>query len=392
MSNIYKSDTKKSTKKGALTQTHTISFYCVLGMFLIVSLLSFKINAQEDFSSAYKLYNQAIEANNNTDAIKYAKIALKIGSEKFGEQDANTANLKYNLAVAYIDDKQALPAFELLGEIKQDYRRLFGERSDEHLGAILDQLDTARLKAYSTEEERKRVFKPLISYAEDLVEEIAEAEPERAAYAYYDFAKVLNVAPLNSDFFNKGFKTNRIAEELLLAKFGENDLRTLEIRFILARFLQSKDKKNDAIEYYEKIITTVTSAIDTSHPFELASHAALVQLYESKGKSEEATEHCLAIGRMKPWSDEIEPSPLYRLNPKYPKNMLMEEKEGYVELEFIISSFGFVQDMKVLKSSDKGFERASLDAVAKWRYAPKILEGKAIASQKLQVRLDYTLG
>lgn len=392
MSNIKKSNAKVSVIKDVFSQARALSFYFVLVIVLSVSLSSFKINAQEDFSSAYKLYNQAIESNNNADAIKYAKVALKMGSEEFGDQDANTANLKYNLALAYIDDKQILPAFELLDEIKQDYLRLFGEGSDEHFAAVLDQLDTSKLDNDYSTKERIRLFKPLVSYAEGLVEKIAEAQPERGAFVYYDLARVLNVAPLNGDFFDEGLEINRKAERFLLAKFGQNDLRTIEVRFMLARFLQSKEKRNDAIEYYEKIITTVTSAIDTSHPFELASHAALVQLYESKGKSEEATEHCLAIGRMKPWSDDIEPSPLYRLNPKYPEKLARKEKEGYVELEFIISSFGFVQDIKVLKSSDEGFEQSSVDAVAKWRYAPKILEGKAIASQKLKVRLDYTLG
>jgi TonB family protein len=391
MEKVKMSGANASKDRHAFVPQRNVSLCLILFFALRINFVTLNANAQEDFSSAYKLYNQAIESNNNVDAIKYAQIALKMGSAKFGEQSANTTNLQYNLALAYIVDKQALPAFELLEEIKQDYRRLFGELSEEHFGAVLEQLDTAKLDAYPTNKKRKRALKPLVSYAEDLVEEIAESQPERAPFAYYDFARIMNAAPLNQYFFNKGFKTNRIAESLLLAKFGENDLRTLEIRFMIAKFLLAKDKKNDAIEYYEKVIATVTSASDTSHPFELASHAALVQLYEKKGKSEAATEHCLAIGRMKPWTDEIEPLPLYRLNPMYPEKMARDGEEGFVNLEFAISSFGFVQDIKVLQSSNPEFDKASLDALAKWRYAPKVVESKAVVSQKLQVRLDYTL-
>jgi TonB family protein len=140
------------------------------------------------------------------------------------------------------------------------------------------------------------------------------------------------------------------------------------------------------------VIASVTSAIDTSHPYELASHASLVQLYEKKGQSDEATEHCIAIGRMTPWSDEIEPVPLYRIDPRYPEKMARKGDEGYAILEFTISSFGFVEDITIIESSHRDFEKTSLDALAKWRYAPKIEDGQAVESGRRKVKLDFTLG
>ncbi|MFT6268725.1 MAG: hypothetical protein ACJAVV_001540 [Alphaproteobacteria bacterium] len=126
---------------------------------------------------------------------------------------------------------------------------------------------------------------------------------------------------------------------------------------MLGKFAEAKNRKDAAIEYFEQVITSITSELDTSHPYELAAHASLVNLYQRKGKSDEATEHCLAIGRMKPWNDKIEHIPLFRKNPEYPISMARKSKEGAVELEFVITSFGFVQDIKVLSSNHEAFQR-----------------------------------
>lgn len=95
---------------------------------------------------------------------------------------------------------------------------------------------------------------------------------------------------------------------------------------------------------------------------------------------------------MTPWNDEIDPLPLYRTNPEYPLSMARRVKEGYVIFEFVISNSGFVNDIAVIKSSHASFEKKAKDALKNWRYAPKIDDGKAVASNKQRVRLDFTMG
>ena len=115
-------------------------------------------------------------------------------------------------------------------------------------------------------------------------------------------------------------------------------------------------------------------------------------IFETKGKSEEATEHCLAIGRMKPWRDDIEPAPLYRVNPKYPVNYARKSKEGSAIVAFDISPFGFVENARILESDGELFEKESLAAIKQWRYAPKFVEGEAVVAKGQKVRLDFRLG
>lgn len=347
--------------------------------------------AQDSFSDAYKQYNKAIENDNTQDAVTYAEQALALGEIKFGEASENAANLKYNLALSLSDNKQGSEAFDVFLSVIEDYARLYGEDSQQHYQAVLDQILTANDFSIKEFDKSTMRLKRALAYAEDVAEEMADRNAQNAGTIYYELASALNKGGLSNEFFRRSEDIHELAEKNLLKKYGENDMRTLEMRFMLGKFSSGKNRKNDAIEYFEQVVTTITNVIDTSHPYELAAHASLVDLYERKGKSDEATEHCLAIGRMKPWDDNIDPVPLFRKNPEYPLDMARRSQDGTVELEFVITSFGFVEDIKVLSKSHGAFAEKGKEALSKWRYAPKIVDGQAVKSHKLKVRLDFTI-
>ncbi len=351
-----------------------------------------KINEQQSFSDVYSLYITANNQENKQDALTYAKQALTLGIERFGETSENTTNLKYNLALSLVANSNLDAAFDMFSEVITDYGTLFGEHSEAQYRAMLEQVHTLAEYSQSDVKNVTGRYKRAIKKTQDTAEHIIERNPNNAAAIYYELARAFNSTPLHGLLFSRAYDINEQAEEYLLLQVGEEDLRTLEIRFMLAKYASAKNKKNTAIEYYEQVVSTVASAIDTSHPYELASHASLVDLYERKGQSDKATEHCLAIGRMKPWNDDIDPIPLYRKDPKYPVSMARRSRDGSVELEFVISSFGFVENISVLTSTHDDFTKSAIEALEKWRYAPKIIEGQAVKSENQKVRLDFTIG
>ena len=71
------------------------------------------------------------------------------------------------------------------------------------------------------------------------------------------------------------------------------------------------------------------------------------------------------------------PSRTYYVEPVYPSIARTAGLNGYVILEAILDESGAVKDVKVLKSSPM-FDRAALEAVAKWRYTPTQLNGIAV--------------
>ncbi len=84
--------------------------------------------------------------------------------------------------------------------------------------------------------------------------------------------------------------------------------------------------------------------------------------------------------------------PLVRVDPDYPPRAKQRRIEGYVDIEFTIGPAGTIQNPKVIGASPRGvFEQSALRAVRRWRYNPRIVDGKAVTVPGVQVRVRFEL-
>jgi protein TonB len=84
--------------------------------------------------------------------------------------------------------------------------------------------------------------------------------------------------------------------------------------------------------------------------------------------------------------------PLVRIEPDYPMQARQRGIEGWVVVEFTISTAGTVKDAEVV-ASEPGtvFDRAAVQAVRKWKYNPKVVDGKAVERAGMKIRLDFEM-
>jgi protein TonB len=84
--------------------------------------------------------------------------------------------------------------------------------------------------------------------------------------------------------------------------------------------------------------------------------------------------------------------PLVRINPDYPRRAQERGIEGWVQFEFTITTSGTVKDVKVIDSEPKGlFEDAATKAILRWKYNPKVEEGRAVERRGVRVILRFDL-
>jgi protein TonB len=68
---------------------------------------------------------------------------------------------------------------------------------------------------------------------------------------------------------------------------------------------------------------------------------------------------------------------IVRVLPRYPNRALSRGIEGWVLLEFTIDQLGQAVDLAVIEADPKGmFDRAALNAIKKWKYRPKMQDGR----------------
>ncbi|MEZ8311978.1 energy transducer TonB [Vibrio splendidus] len=84
--------------------------------------------------------------------------------------------------------------------------------------------------------------------------------------------------------------------------------------------------------------------------------------------------------------------PLYRVEPRYPAKALKRGAEGHVIMSFTIDETGRPVDIQVTEANPRRmFEREAIRALKKWKYQPKVVDGKAIAQVGQTVKLEFKL-
>ena len=84
------------------------------------------------------------------------------------------------------------------------------------------------------------------------------------------------------------------------------------------------------------------------------------------------------------------PMPLRTVAPEFPEQMRASGISGLVVVSCEVDDKGVVSDPKVAKTTNEAFDRAALDAVAKWRFRPAQKDGKPV-TMRITVPVKFTI-
>lgn len=89
---------------------------------------------------------------------------------------------------------------------------------------------------------------------------------------------------------------------------------------------------------------------------------------------------------------EGDATPIVRVEPKYPVTAARDGVTGWVSLSFSVDELGRVTNVNVIEAQPKRyFEREAIKALKKWRYKPRIENGKAIVQENQTIMLEFNM-
>ncbi len=360
-----------------------IQKWAYLALAIVITLLLSTSAKSEDalnsqFNKAFYFYQDALKSKNEDAQLKYAKEAYQLGKSLYGDTDIKTAQLALILAKHYLNNKQNKQATPLLLSTLDIFKSELGNNSIElaELYILLGDSIASNQKNES-----------IVYYLEAIY--IAEKHEKELPYFNAKIQLKAGIALLH-----KGSRKSSAilrAQTFFTEHLSEDDMRVVNANFHAGKYYYARKKYNKAIKNWQANQAAFESLEGAIHPLELNTHAFLINALEKLGKSDEATKHCIAIGSMTPWKDSQEQRPLFRTRPKYPVANARKRKEGWVKIGFTISDFGTVIGTEILESKGgKGFEKSSLAAIKKWRFAPKFEDGKPVEAYAT-VQLDFRM-
>ena len=84
--------------------------------------------------------------------------------------------------------------------------------------------------------------------------------------------------------------------------------------------------------------------------------------------------------------------PIVKVTPIYPRRALSRGIEGYVIVEFTVTKQGTTKDHRVVEAKPPGvFDRAALQAAAKFKYKPRVVDGEPIEVPGVQNKITFEI-
>ena len=82
-------------------------------------------------------------------------------------------------------------------------------------------------------------------------------------------------------------------------------------------------------------------------------------------------------------------SPIVKIPPMFPEEAKASGLEGHCDLEFTVTAGGKTADISVIECTNALFEQPSIEALRKFRYKPRMVDGEPVSVSGARNRFSF---
>lgn len=374
----------------------------VLIAFMLLSLLSFASEAnvvlpQDDLKArvelALKTADHYIQLLNNKEAIKYVGFAYKYGPEVYGEISPEYAAIQRKMGNTVSGTlKYYMHAAKFRRETIKTYEQLYGNNAVELLPVLKEELGTSYPDQNGDETDTR------IQRVKDITQSHFGEISKEMALLHFEFSYGTSAHHSNLKegrkryaFSKKHLKlANKIAKKI---PEMENEAKAWNLLINSQDFPYNKKYRKSNPFLYKIIEIHKKTPLSDYLLGETYGWLVDTHYLTNQEKSREFAK--LATRHGNPMSGPKTQifAPIERIFPKIPADFRLSRfKTGYVTVEFTVTKEGKVKDPHVIERiGTKSLERVSLQAIKKFKYTPKIIDGKAVEITKVRKRFKFVM-
>jgi len=334
----------------------------------------------EAFLAAYRGYDKAFLEGELEQAAKLAREALRLGIVDIGADHEKTAVLEINLGHTLLELRQIEEAEIHLLRAQQI---LTSVSSETDLNLVTVYRDLAILRRVQGEYAKARLY-----YSKELNALRANKgvdDPEIAPL-------LMNIAQFEASIGEGPKAQNALAraQQIIVKSVGERHPAVAAIMAQRGEIEIRLNKHASAEKYLLDALRMYQEQLAENDPRIVSVHGYLTVVYEQLKNEERKTYHSDKLVEL---IEDVEGDarPLIKIPPTIPKNTGPEARQGWVLAEYNITADGHASGAKVLESMPEGvFDEAVLASIAKWRFKPRVADGKRVAQSGNRIRVDIT--
>lgn len=335
---------------------------------------------QSRYQAAYQSYLQHAEQQNFEAALPHAQDAYLLGRSIVGADTEDFANLTYNYGLSLLETGAAHRAYPILQSALQQYESLFGKHAFK-LAPLLAHLATAAAMSGEADLARSH-FDRGIAILRELHGEESLPVATLSLHA--------GIALTESADFAQARRYLHSSYAIHRDRVGTADRNAALASFYLGQTWLAEDEWAAAIPHLKAALKGFELSAEADRQYALDTHVSLVVAYENLGRSDAATEHCLAVGKSLPEVYASGFRPLFEPVPEYPAEALSSSSQATITVEFQVDERGFVRNLEAIDvQGDNIFVEPALDAASRFRFAPRFVDGRPVAAEHVQARLSF---
>lgn len=157
------------------------------------------------------------------------------------------------------------------------------------------------------------------------------------------------------------------------------------------KYYRAMEKNDKAIEAFASAVEGFERSLPADHGLLLGTRTLLVISLEEEGRGDEATAHLMQIAAARTSEEDKDYMPLYRPSPIYPGRAQELGIEGYVTVSLTVGEDGRTGEIAVVESSNDYLVEPSIAAARKFRYAPRMVNGRPVRTEGVRYIFTYSL-
>jgi len=332
-----------------------------------------------EFTKTYKAYNNAYTRGNYSRAAELAQKTLQLAKKELGSEHEKTAIMEINLAHVLIITGKIDMAEPIINSARKKIEKL---RGHDDISLITVHEDLAKIYASRKKFDKSRLE---LSKAISIIAKVrGPGDPEIASFLIQQ--GTVDVATKKFDIAQQDYAK---ALAILEKKYGENSINTAGTLSLLGDVELLKKNFTKAEEYYNRTLNIYEENLVEDDPVLLAAHARLAKLFIAL-RDDRFAAHADRVIKFYD-NEEGAALPLFIMQPLYPVFKNGKKPQGWVLLQFDVSTAGKVEKVKIIESRPaKLFDKVTLDAARNWRFKPKVKAGKRIKQSNTRARLVFT--
>lgn len=339
-------------------------------------------SASSEPGQAWTRYNERAEAGAYPESLQEARRAYDLASEQLADDDprliAAMINYGKNLLWAFRFEESR----PLLQSSLQKLEGMHGANSPETLAALIPLAElsgrTRRADRHARYLRRARA--------------IVGANFEEGSIGMADQRFALGEAAASYSADDAALNDLNAAYAVYLRELGPAAFEVGRTAIALARLHAERREYALAESKVDEALRIFDPDDPATRRYHLSARTTAASMLESRGLRDQATEHCVAVGKLLESEPGRLPLAIIRQAPNYPVGALSAGITGNVTLEYTVDADGFVRDPKILDvvGSDE-FRDAAIEALMKFRFAPQVRDGVPVAQHNVSHTITFDI-